>query len=61
MKKLARSVAGSNTRTIASRAFAIPHLRVSLVNNVGRLVQQELKNLCADKFASVYTVIRPSC
>lgn len=54
MKKLARSVAGSNTRTIASRALAIPHLRVSIVSNVGCLVRQELKSLCADKFASVH-------
>ena len=38
MKRLAHSVAGSNTHAIASKTHAIPHLRVFLESNVGLLV-----------------------
>ena len=54
MKRLAHSVTRSNTHAIASRTIAIPHLRVFLESNVGLLVRQELKSLCADKFASIH-------
>ena len=53
MKRLARSIPGANSRTIALRALAIPSVKLALVHNVGRLVRREIKTLCADKFASI--------
>ena len=54
MKRLARSVARANSTTIARRSLAIPCVRGALVKQIGQLIRQELKCLCADKFTSVY-------
>ena len=54
MKKLARSVAGCNPRTIALRCLALPRVRIALVTLIGHRIRLELKGLCADKFPSVH-------
>ena len=54
MKRLARSVASCNARFIAIRSLAIPRIKLYITTQIGHIMRNEMKHLCADKFQSIY-------
>ena len=54
MKKLARSIAGGKACTIAKRSLALPSVKSCIVKLIGKMMQTEMRYLCADKFPSVH-------
>ena len=54
MKQLARSVAGGKASSIARRGLGLPSVKDATVKLIGRMIQAEIKSLCAYRFSSVY-------